>query len=111
MMRNGLEGILSHQKPKKYSDICPQTIKFLSTAPRSPDLIHFYFHLREQFHSAIDTEEKLHQRVFYARQTSRKNHGNFEMVRQSMITRVHACIGSNVGYCGHSSRTALPLKM
>ena len=42
--------------------------------------------------SSVDNEQTLHQRSFSACQTYRKRSETFEMVRQSVIRRVHACV-------------------
>lgn len=97
---------------KKYSDICPQTLNFFKCSPRVlPTSFIFIFICGKTLILELIMKRNYINAFFYACQTFRKNYGTFEIVRQSMITRVHACLGSGVGHYGHSSRTALPLKM
>jgi len=42
----------------------------------------------------IENEERLHQRNFYVCQSNLNHLGPFEIVRQSIIRRVHACVYS-----------------
>jgi hypothetical protein len=50
---------------------------------------------------AIENEETLHKRIFYACRTIRSLSGTFESLRQYMIRRVPACIDAGGRYFEH----------
>jgi hypothetical protein len=53
------------------------------------------------YSASIESEETLHELIFYACQTVLNRAGTFERVRQSIIRSARACIGSGGGYLEH----------
>jgi hypothetical protein len=92
--------ILGVSFPYQNNFIFPQTI-FEVQPPRSPDLnlldLYLWGHLKT-YSAPIENEKTLHQRIFYACQTISYRLGTFEMMRQSMVRRVHVCTYSGSGH-------------
>jgi hypothetical protein len=90
----------NQNKAEVHINVCPQTLGFVGKARQlvdlSPSDFYLYGHLRTTgLSTPIENEEKLRQHIFYVRQSIRNNRGISEMMRQSTVRRVRACIDSH----------------
>ena len=70
--------------------------------------VYLWDHLKTLVYSTpIENKQTLHQRIFYACQTTHTCPGTFENVRQSTIRHVQACTDSGAEHFKHSCELQL----
>ena len=95
-------GVLNIKTKEKFLS-CMSGNSFKIQPPYSPHFSTLYFypwiHFKTILYSAPnENEDKLQQHMFMSCQPINNHFRTFEILRQSMIRRVHACISSRGGH-------------